>query len=179
MPAASAWPPYCMFQHGVLRTNCIDCLDRTNVAQFAFGLAGFGRQLFMLGLSDSVDIDSGAAGSGAGGGPLPWGSGGLVYVQLCLCARVCMCMGGARQTSCRLACRPRLLCTGSHHFGGALALSLGGARATTIVMRSLPASHSLFALAGEGGPHLSPCRGACNLQTAAQQLACAVVQPTQ
>jgi len=57
--ASSAWPPYCGFQHGVLRTNCIDCLDRTNVAQFAFGLVGFGRQLYMLGLSDSLEIDSG------------------------------------------------------------------------------------------------------------------------
>ena len=25
-------------QNGVLRTNCIDCLDRTNVAQFAAGI---------------------------------------------------------------------------------------------------------------------------------------------
>jgi hypothetical protein len=38
------------FQHGVLRTNCIDCLDRTNVAQYAFGLAALGRQLHALGL---------------------------------------------------------------------------------------------------------------------------------
>ena len=39
-----------MLQHGVLRTNCIDCLDRTNVAQYAFGLAALGRQLHALGL---------------------------------------------------------------------------------------------------------------------------------
>lgn len=32
-------------QVGVVRTNCVDCLDRTNVAQFAMGLAGLGRQL--------------------------------------------------------------------------------------------------------------------------------------
>ncbi|KAK6118742.1 hypothetical protein DH2020_047547 [Rehmannia glutinosa] len=29
-------PP--VFQRGVLRTNCIDCLDRTNVAQYVYGL---------------------------------------------------------------------------------------------------------------------------------------------
>jgi hypothetical protein len=103
---------FCLLQHGVLRTNCIDCLDRcatqafaqgssavgqkrqghmitgsqsrplpereqckcdtskrltrdaaccrTNVAQFAYGLFGFGRQLYLLGLSDSPQIDSGA-----------------------------------------------------------------------------------------------------------------------
>ncbi|KAJ1694472.1 hypothetical protein LUZ63_011170 [Rhynchospora breviuscula] len=33
------------FQNGVLRTNCIDCLDRTNVAQYAYGLAALARQL--------------------------------------------------------------------------------------------------------------------------------------
>lgn len=45
-------------QSGVLRTNCIDCLDRTNVAQFAFGLMAFGRQLYELGLSDAPEVDS-------------------------------------------------------------------------------------------------------------------------
>ncbi|KAG2485099.1 hypothetical protein HYH03_016195 [Edaphochlamys debaryana] len=51
------------WQTGALRTNCIDCLDRTNVAQFAFGLVAFGRQLFKLGLHDlrEVDADSSAA----------------------------------------------------------------------------------------------------------------------
>lgn len=42
-----------MFQHGILRTNCIDCLDRTNVAQYAFGLAALGRQMQVLGLSST------------------------------------------------------------------------------------------------------------------------------
>ena len=45
-------------QHGVLRTNCIDCLDRTNVAQFAYGLAAMGQQLHGLGLADSPTIDA-------------------------------------------------------------------------------------------------------------------------
>nr|XP_017234341.1 PREDICTED: phosphoinositide phosphatase SAC2-like [Daucus carota subsp. sativus] len=48
------------FQNGVLRTNCIDCLDRTNVAQFAYGLVAFIRQLNTLRLLDtpSIDLDS-------------------------------------------------------------------------------------------------------------------------
>lgn len=45
-------------QQGVLRTNCIDCLDRTNVAQFAAGLAALGRQLAALGVSDGPSIDA-------------------------------------------------------------------------------------------------------------------------
>ena len=45
------------YQSGVLRTNCIDCLDRTNVAQYAYGLAALGRQLHAMGLSDTSKID--------------------------------------------------------------------------------------------------------------------------
>ncbi|XP_027355392.1 phosphoinositide phosphatase SAC1 isoform X2 [Abrus precatorius] len=53
--------PY--FQSGVLRTNCIDCLDRTNVAQYAYGLQALGRQLHAMGLTDvpKVDPDSSIA----------------------------------------------------------------------------------------------------------------------
>ncbi|CAN6470015.1 unnamed protein product [Victoria cruziana] len=46
-----------MLQNGVLRTNCIDCLDRTNVAQYAYGLAALGQQLQALGLIDDPEID--------------------------------------------------------------------------------------------------------------------------
>ncbi|XP_020249900.1 phosphoinositide phosphatase SAC4-like [Asparagus officinalis] len=48
------------FQKGVLRTNCIDCLDRTNVAQYAYGLAAIGHQLHALGFISfpKVDIDA-------------------------------------------------------------------------------------------------------------------------
>ncbi|KHN32474.1 Polyphosphoinositide phosphatase [Glycine soja] len=48
---------------GVLRTNCIDCLDRTNVAQYAYGLQALGRQLHAMGLTDvpKVDPDSSLA----------------------------------------------------------------------------------------------------------------------
>lgn len=45
------------FQRGVLRSNCIDCLDRTNVAQYAYGLGALGRQLHALGLLDSPNIN--------------------------------------------------------------------------------------------------------------------------
>ncbi|KAK9705737.1 hypothetical protein RND81_07G078100 [Saponaria officinalis] len=46
-----------LFQNGVLRTNCIDCLDRTNVAQFAYGLAALGHQLHALGMIHAPRID--------------------------------------------------------------------------------------------------------------------------
>lgn len=49
-----------LFQKGVLRTNCIDCLDRTNVAQYAYGLVALGEQLHALGLkevSSKIDLD--------------------------------------------------------------------------------------------------------------------------
>lgn len=46
------------FQSGVLRTNCIDCLDRTNVAQYAYGLAALGRQLHAMGLTDDPKVDA-------------------------------------------------------------------------------------------------------------------------
>ncbi|KAL2529949.1 phosphoinositide phosphatase SAC4-like [Forsythia ovata] len=46
-----------MFQNGVLKTNCIDCLDRSNVAQYTYGLAALGHQLHALGISTSTKID--------------------------------------------------------------------------------------------------------------------------
>ncbi|KAH7315454.1 hypothetical protein KP509_21G050400 [Ceratopteris richardii] len=49
-------PSKVSFQQGVLRSNCIDCLDRTNVAQYAFGLAALGRQLYVLGLSSAPKV---------------------------------------------------------------------------------------------------------------------------
>lgn len=44
-------------QKGVLRTNCVDCLDRTNVAQYAYGLGALGHQLRDLGLMKNPIID--------------------------------------------------------------------------------------------------------------------------
>jgi len=37
-------------QHGILRANCIDCLDRTNLAQFLVGLQVLNEQLVSLGI---------------------------------------------------------------------------------------------------------------------------------
>jgi hypothetical protein len=52
-PAGAA--PQCYVQRGVLRTNCIDSLDRTNAAHFLVGRAALGRQLYALGvLADPV-----------------------------------------------------------------------------------------------------------------------------
>ncbi|KAF6170185.1 hypothetical protein GIB67_038718 [Kingdonia uniflora] len=49
-----------MLQKGILRTNCIDCLDHTNVAQYAYGLVALGHQLLALGFIDipKVDLDA-------------------------------------------------------------------------------------------------------------------------
>ncbi|PWZ07771.1 Phosphoinositide phosphatase SAC2 [Zea mays] len=52
--SAQIKPP--KFQKGVLRTNCIDCLDRTNVAQYAYGLAALGHQLHALGSVESPEV---------------------------------------------------------------------------------------------------------------------------
>ncbi|KAK4726459.1 hypothetical protein R3W88_031376 [Solanum pinnatisectum] len=47
-------------QNGVLRTNCVDCLDRTNVGQYAYGLVALSHQLHALGFIDvdNINIDS-------------------------------------------------------------------------------------------------------------------------
>jgi hypothetical protein len=47
-------------QNGVARTNCIDCLDRTNAAQFVIGKRALGRQLHALGIiaGNTVEYDS-------------------------------------------------------------------------------------------------------------------------
>ncbi|KAJ3383720.1 phosphatidylinositol-3,5-bisphosphate 5-phosphatase [Entophlyctis sp. JEL0112] len=37
-------------QTGITRTNCIDCLDRTNAAQFMIGKCALGHQLYALGV---------------------------------------------------------------------------------------------------------------------------------
>jgi hypothetical protein len=48
-------------QVGVIRTNCIDSLDRTNAAQFCIGKAALGHQLFAMGFIESphaLQLDS-------------------------------------------------------------------------------------------------------------------------
>jgi hypothetical protein len=44
-------------QNGVARTNCIDCLDRTNAAQFVIGKRALGHQLRALGITDTTSIE--------------------------------------------------------------------------------------------------------------------------
>ncbi|KAG6335053.1 hypothetical protein ID866_4031 [Astraeus odoratus] len=46
----SAWRNNILLQNGICRTNCVDCLDRTNAAQFVFGKRAFGHQLYALGV---------------------------------------------------------------------------------------------------------------------------------
>ena len=46
-----------MMQNGVARTNCIDCLDRTNAAQFVIGKRALGHQLHALGVISDTSID--------------------------------------------------------------------------------------------------------------------------
>ncbi|KAJ9206727.1 hypothetical protein DTO164E3_968 [Paecilomyces variotii] len=43
-------------QNGVARTNCIDCLDRTNAAQFVIGKRALGYQLHALGVIDVTTV---------------------------------------------------------------------------------------------------------------------------
>jgi len=52
-----------LLQNGVCRSNCIDCLDRTNAAQFVVGKVAFAMQLQALGViaDDSINYDSDAA----------------------------------------------------------------------------------------------------------------------
>lgn len=44
-------------QNGVARTNCIDCLDRTNAAQFVIGKRALGHQLHALGIIEDTSIE--------------------------------------------------------------------------------------------------------------------------
>jgi hypothetical protein len=41
--------PTGLLQYGVMRTNCVDCLDRTNVAQFCYARVAISRQIKALG----------------------------------------------------------------------------------------------------------------------------------
>ncbi|KAL7276473.1 phosphatidylinositol-3,5-bisphosphate 5-phosphatase [Rhizina undulata] len=44
-------------QNGVCRTNCIDCLDRTNAAQFVIGKRALAHQLHALGIIPDTTLD--------------------------------------------------------------------------------------------------------------------------
>ncbi|CAG7855197.1 Polyphosphoinositide phosphatase; AltName: Full=Phosphatidylinositol 3,5-bisphosphate 5-phosphatase; AltName: Full=SAC domain-containing protein 3 [Serendipita indica DSM 11827] len=51
-----AYRDHILLQNGVCRTNCVDCLDRTNAAQFVFGKRALGHQLYALGIVDSPNL---------------------------------------------------------------------------------------------------------------------------
>jgi hypothetical protein len=42
-------------QHGAVRTNCIDSIDRTNAAQYLLGLCALSHQLYTIGIIQSPD----------------------------------------------------------------------------------------------------------------------------
>eukprot|EP00800_Vazella_pourtalesii_P020462 TRINITY_DN7247_c0_g1_i1.p1 TRINITY_DN7247_c0_g1~~TRINITY_DN7247_c0_g1_i1.p1 ORF type:complete len:628 (+),score=140.59 TRINITY_DN7247_c0_g1_i1:38-1921(+) len=44
-------------QAGVVRVNCVDCLDRTNTAQFMIGKCALGFQLYALGVVDDPQLN--------------------------------------------------------------------------------------------------------------------------
>lgn len=44
-------------QTGIIRTNCVDCLDRTNTAQFAIGKCALGYQLYALGILSTPKLE--------------------------------------------------------------------------------------------------------------------------
>lgn len=50
-------PVFPMEQTGILRTNCIDCLDRTNVAQFSAGVQAMEQQLVVMGIRSTPKLD--------------------------------------------------------------------------------------------------------------------------
>uniref|UniRef100_A0A1B0DB87 Uncharacterized protein n=1 Tax=Phlebotomus papatasi TaxID=29031 RepID=A0A1B0DB87_PHLPP len=46
-----------IYQTGIVRVNCVDCLDRTNTAQFAIGKCALGHQLCKLGFIDPPKLE--------------------------------------------------------------------------------------------------------------------------
>jgi len=50
------WRSKMLLQNGICRTNCVDCLDRTNAAQFVFGKRALGHQLYALGVVDNPNL---------------------------------------------------------------------------------------------------------------------------
>ena len=50
------WGPCGVRQTGVVRTNCVDCLDRTNTAQFAMGRSALAYMLYSLGVLEKPQL---------------------------------------------------------------------------------------------------------------------------
>jgi hypothetical protein len=57
-------------QKGVIRTNCVDCLDRTNIFQYIVGLEVLSEQLIELGVLDEPLRPSWATGHSVRGSPV-------------------------------------------------------------------------------------------------------------
>ncbi|KAF8840339.1 hypothetical protein BDN67DRAFT_968747 [Paxillus ammoniavirescens] len=53
---APLWRDGILLQNGICRINCVDCLDRTNAAQFVFGKRAFGHQLYALGVVGNPNL---------------------------------------------------------------------------------------------------------------------------
>ena len=51
---------FCLSLSAVVRTNCVDCLDRTNAAQFFVGLHTMGQQLYTMGLLRKPQLEPGS-----------------------------------------------------------------------------------------------------------------------
>ena len=88
-------------QTGILRVNCVDCIDRTNTAQFIAGKVVLGHQLYALGVigQPSVPFDSDAmrmleeAYETLGDIlALQYGGSQLVHRYVCVCSCVCVCL---------------------------------------------------------------------------------------
>ncbi|TFK20447.1 polyphosphoinositide phosphatase [Coprinopsis marcescibilis] len=52
----NTWRRTIKVQNGICRINCVDCLDRTNAAQFVFGKRVLGHQLYALGVVDNPNL---------------------------------------------------------------------------------------------------------------------------
>ncbi|KAJ3865788.1 polyphosphoinositide phosphatase [Lentinula novae-zelandiae] len=55
-PNDQLWRNKISLQNGICRTNCVDCLDRTNAAQFVFGKRALGHQLYALGVVENPNL---------------------------------------------------------------------------------------------------------------------------
>ncbi|KAG2005981.1 polyphosphoinositide phosphatase [Coprinopsis cinerea AmutBmut pab1-1] len=55
-PQPAVWRNTIKLQNGICRINCVDCLDRTNAAQFVFGKRVLGHQLYALGIVDNPNL---------------------------------------------------------------------------------------------------------------------------
>ncbi|KAJ8087063.1 phosphatidylinositol-3,5-bisphosphate 5-phosphatase [Marasmius tenuissimus] len=51
-----SWRRTISLQNGICRVNCVDCLDRTNAAQFVFGKRALGHQLYALGVVENPNL---------------------------------------------------------------------------------------------------------------------------